>query len=111
MPSVMHAISGTACVHRFGDGVGRERRRHENQRHVGLRLLHRLPDRVEHRHHVVKHLPAPSWRHAGHHLRAVRFARPGMETPLPTGDALHEDTGLFVQQYAHPSLTQCAGTG
>ena len=43
MPSVMQTISGILGVGGFHDGVGRERRRHENHGGVRAGLFHWLP--------------------------------------------------------------------
>ena len=49
MPSVMHTTSGDARVGRLHDGIGGERRRHEDHGRVGAGLAHGLRHGVEHR--------------------------------------------------------------
>ena len=90
-----------AGIHRLRDGVARERRRNENQRDVRAGRFYRLTNRVKNRYRIVELLTAPSRGHHGNQLRPVLFAGSGVKTPLSSGDALHQNTGLFVDQNPH----------
>ena len=95
---------GEPCVHGLHDGVRREGGRHEDERGVRARLLHRLGDRVEHG-RAVRLVAALAGRHAGHHraaaareLTAVFLTLPGVKASFAPGDALHEDARFLVDQ-------------
>src|SRR5215203_3028845 len=82
------------------DGVGGERRRHEDHRRVGAGRLAGLGHRVEHR--DVLHLVAALARgDAGHHLCPVVAAAEGVERALLAGDALHEQARVVVHPDRH----------
>ena len=90
-----------AGIHRFRDSVAGEGRRHENQRHVGLRGGHCLAHRVENGNGIVKGLSAAARCNAGHYLRPIGFARAGVEATFPARYALHQNPRLLIQQDSH----------
>ena len=78
------------------DGVGGERRRHEDQRGVGAGALHGFLGRIEDRCLEVRG-PAFAGRHAAHDIAAVFQALPGVESALRARDAVHHEFGSFVK--------------
>ena len=87
-------------VGRFHDGVGRERRRHENHRGVGAGLVGRFLHGVEDRPALVRGA-ALARRDAADNLRAVSGAGFRMKRAFAAGQALHDDSRIFIDQDCH----------
>ena len=84
----------------FHDGVGGERRRHENHGGVRAGLLHGLRHGIEHR--QVEVLGAAlAGRHAADDVGAVGDGLLRVERAFLAGEALHDQSRVFVYQYAH----------
>jgi hypothetical protein len=97
-------------IGRFEDSVGGETSRHVDDRRVGLGLRHRLGDGVKHRHPAVAGpLPTLAGRDTGHDMRAVRDHLLAVELTLASGDTLHEQPGVLVDQDCHwgPPIYPC----
>src|SRR6266550_277912 len=71
--------------------------------HGGIRLglAHRVGDGVEHGDHTVEPLPAFAGRDPGHDLGAVGDHLPRVKRPVATGDTLHHQAGLLINEDAH----------
>ena len=80
---------GDAGVHCFGDGVGGEGRRDEDEGHIGGGLGDGFSYGVEDGDGVVKELAAASGGDAGDDSGAVGAAGAGVEAAFASGDALH----------------------
>src|SRR5439155_6643416 len=78
--------------------------RNVNDRRVGPRLRHRVGHGVEHGYDAVEHLAAFSRRDPGDHLGAVSEHLPRVERAVPTGDPLHHEARLLVDEDAHAAL-------
>ncbi len=85
---------------RFEDRVLAERRRHVDHRGVSTGGLNGLPNGIEYRQTEV-HGAALARRDAADHLRAVGNGLLGVEGTLRAGEALANDLGVLVDQYAH----------
>ena len=92
-----HRDAGVGGLH---DRVGRERRRDEDHRRVGARLLHGLGDGVEDR-DAERRRPAAAGRRPAHQVRPVRLALLGVERPRLARDALTDQPRVLVDQDAH----------
>src|SRR5580704_19214102 len=84
----------------FHDRIARERWRNIDHADVASGCLARLLDGVENR-DPFEARSAFARHHAGDHLGAVLFARPGMELPGGAGDSLSHDPGVLVDQNTH----------
>lgn len=90
-----------ARVRGFHDGVGREGRRDEDHGGVAVRGLFGFRHGVEYGDLAFKELAALAGGHAGNHVGAEVHAVFGMECAGATGDALHDETGVFVNERCH----------
>ena len=97
-------ISCDAGVGGFEDGVGRERRRHEDHRRVGAGLLDGFGDGVEHR--QARRPSAPPLPGVTPPTIFVPYSRQFLvwNSPDLAGDALADDAGVLVDQDAHVVL-------
>src|ERR1051325_5903148 len=93
-----------AGVDRLQDRVGGKRRRHVDNRSVGVGGSHRLLNRIEDR-DAFEIRAALAGRHAGHHLRAVLLARMRVKLSGRAGDTLGEDPRVLVDEDAHRAAT------
>src|SRR5690349_2807681 len=82
-------------------------RRDEDQRRIAVRLRDSVAHAVEHRDplDLLSRLPR---RHARDDLRSVSLALRGMERSFLSGDALHDDARIFIDQNAHGVPRFCA---
>ena len=103
MPSVMATTSGNPRVRRLQNGVGGKGRRHEDDRSIGPGLATGLAHRVEHR-NAVHARAALARRHAGHNFGAVSYGLLSVERALAAGDALDQQTRVFVNKILMVSL-------
>src|SRR5690625_4908965 len=94
-----------AGISRLQNGIGRKRRRHKNHGGIGTGLLNRFIHGVEDRQAQVI-LTALAGRDATNHLRAVLDGLLGVKAALAAGNALTDDFGVFVNQYAHCKFLQ-----
>ena len=93
-------------VDRLDDRVLGERRRHEQHRHVGAGLVHRLGHRAEHRQLGAVEIDGGAGLagvHPADDVRAGRQHPPGVLAALGAGHALHDDPGVLVQKDRHRS--------
>src|SRR6185312_5124689 len=89
----------------FHDGVGGKRRRNEYHRCIRTGLAHRIGNGIENGKLQVLRT-AFAGRNAAHYFRAVSDCLLGVKCALPAGEALKDDFGVFVDEYAHcASLT------
>ncbi len=87
---------------RLADCVGREGRRHIDDRDIRAGLAHRFSHRVEHRHLAVDRRLAAAPRHdTGDDTGAIGDHLAGVELALAAGDALHDQPGICIDQDAH----------
>src|SRR5690606_35612518 len=91
------------------DGVGRERRRHVDDRGRGAGRGDSLADGVENR-QVEMLRPALPGRDAADHLRAVGHRLLGMEGALRAGEALADDLRVLVDEDRHQAASLTAPT-
>src|SRR5881296_323463 len=87
-----------------GGFVDRRRRHgggHVDHCDIRLGLAHPVRDGVEHRDYTVEQLATLSRRHPCHDLRAVADHLTGVERAVPTGDPLHEQARVLVDEDAH----------
>ncbi len=84
----------------FQNGVRSKWRRHENHRCVGPFIPDRLGDRIEHR-PIEMARSALAGRDASDQACAVLDHLLGVEGALPTGESLHDETRVLVNQNAH----------
>src|SRR3954453_13746459 len=82
-------------VRGFHHRVGRERRRHEDERAIRARFFARLAHAVEDRKAFVRRA-ALARRHAADDLRAVVAALNRVKGSFTSGDALNDDFGVLV---------------
>ena len=101
-PSVIAITVCDAGVDRLVDGVGGERRRHEDHRRVRAVLRHGLGDGVEHR-HALDVLPALARRDAGDEVRPVAAVAEAVEPALGPREALDDEPRLVVDEDRHQS--------
>ena len=92
-----------AGVFGFEDGVGGERRRHEDDGGVGAGLLYRLGDGVEDRPALVGGA-AFAGRDAADDFGAVFGAALRVEGSFFAGDSLHDEARIFIDQDRHYDL-------
>ena len=90
-----------AGVSGFEDGVGGERRWHEDERDVRAGLGDGLLHAVEDRNLVHEALAALAGGNARDEVGAVGHAALGVEAALAPGDALHQQARVLVHQNAH----------
>ena len=91
---------GQLRVRGFEEGVCRAGGGHEDHRRVRTRPFHALRDGVEHGPAFVAR-PALARRHATDDRRAVGCSLLGVEGAFPSGEPLHEQAGVLVDQYSH----------
>ena len=89
-----------AGVDRLVDGVGGERRRHEDHRRVRTLLDDRLGDGVEDG-HALDVLAALARRHARDELRPVGAVAEAVEAALRAGQALDDEPRVVVDDDRH----------
>src|SRR6185312_15986800 len=85
-----------------------ERRRHEDHGRIGAGFIDRVAHGVEHREADVL-AAALAGRNAADQLGAVIQRLLRMEGALLAGEALADDLGVFVDQYAHDVETLHVG--
>ena len=90
-----------ARVGGFEDAVGGPGRRHEDHGGVAAGLLPRLGHRVEDGDRPVEGLAAPARGDAGDDVGAIVAAAARVERARLTGDALHEQASVFVNEDGH----------
>ncbi|EAU64946.1 conserved hypothetical protein [Stigmatella aurantiaca DW4/3-1] len=95
---------GDARVRRLHDGVGREGRRHEEDRGVGAGLLHRVRHRVEDGHLALEVGATLTGGDAADELRAVLQHLLRVERTGRARDALAEDLRIVIDEDAHGFL-------
>src|SRR5581483_5115822 len=88
----------------FHNGVGRERRRHEDNCGVRARLIHRFLYAVEDGPAFVGG-SALAWSHAADDFRSVLGTSLGMKRAFATSQALYDQPCIFINQDCHTLFT------
>ena len=101
MPSVMHTTNPMPAPAGLEDRGRRGLRRHGDERRRGACRGHRLGDRVEDR-DAVDVLATLAGRHSADDLGAVVAVAQAVVPALPTGETLHDDLGVGVDEDRHP---------
>lgn len=89
-----------AGIGRFEDGINGKGWRDVDHAGGGAGGFDGIPDGVVHR-EVEVSLVAPAWGDAANQLGAVGKALFGVKSGLFAGEALTDDFGVFIDQYAH----------
>src|SRR6185312_5578916 len=87
-------------IGRFHDAVRRERRRHEDDGGVGAGFFHSLAHGVKYR-TVQMFLAAFAGRDSADNVRAIRDGLFRVESAFLAGEALNNQAGFFIYEYAH----------
>src|SRR5437762_2192595 len=90
-----------AGVRGFEDRRGGDRGRDVDHGSIRLGLADGVGNGVEHRNHAVDQLSTFAGGDTGHHLGAVADHLPRVERPVATGNALHHQAGLLIDEDAH----------
>src|SRR4051812_2979797 len=88
--------------------VGGEWRRDVDHRRIGARILHRFGNRVEDWNLILEFLAALARSYTANDLGAVLDHLLCMERAVPTGDALHDEAGVFFDENAHAAFPPVA---
>ena len=90
-----------ARVSSFHDGVRCEGRRNKNHGGIAVRSFFGFRHSIEDGDFAFKELAALAGGHTGNHIGAEVHAVFGVERAGASGDALHDQTGVFVNERCH----------
>ena len=99
-----------ACIRRFNDRIRRKACWHIDDAGVGAGCLDSFGDRVEDRCIANGPFASLARRHTSDHIGAVVDHLLGVKGALTSGDALHNQTGIVVNQDAHALAPFAAAT-